>query len=44
MAGACDVDKAKKRLMEVCTYIEDQAVEIEGYCFYGSPWTPAALG
>jgi hypothetical protein len=39
-----DVVGAKRLLSSACTYLEDDSVEIAGYTFYGSPWTPAALG
>uniref|UniRef100_A0A7S2XCF6 Uncharacterized protein n=1 Tax=Lotharella oceanica TaxID=641309 RepID=A0A7S2XCF6_9EUKA len=34
----------KSRLRQSCVYLQDTCTEILGYRFYGSPWTPAALG
>lgn len=36
---ALEDEGAKKRL-EFCTYLEDEAVEIDGLKIYGAPWTP----
>lgn len=39
-----DCAKARKALKSVCTYLEDSHVMVEGYCFYGTPWTASCLG
>jgi len=30
----------REQISQHCTYLQDEAVEIEGVKFYGSPWTP----
>ena len=44
IGSAKQLGAAKAKLRRVATYLEDGGVTIEGVTFYGSPWTPAALG
>lgn len=39
-----DCSQGRKSLQAVCTYLQDSYVVINGYCFYGSPWTASCLG